>query len=365
MKKSLLLLCVSYFILHPSSFSQSPVASLKINPNTGAVVGQDNFWSANQPGIISAISGGNGTLDLSGYTVSGVTASASWDSMGGTQSNVNLSGFNNDLGAGGAGNPSSLAEGLVAHWKLDEESGRRLDSTANGYTLAESGNVTFTTGKRGNAALFDGSNYLESGELTLGPNVSFSVWAKVTSFETLVQPALVDFMNPGVSEGFGIIFNNNGTVCFCPNGPGGPTHALPSGIGVGDWVHVVAVAKGTERTLWLNGTGPYTDTGPSVVLTSNLKIGSVGFESGNNLEGAVDSVSVWNRALSADEVAQLYNSGDGLSEETPGFTVPGLLLLPDSGTNGGTCLKLNSSDDGNVMYLHVTSAGTVTATNAP
>jgi len=42
----------------------------------------------------------------------------------------------------------------------------------------------------------------------------------------------------------------------------------------------------------------------------------------------------------------------------------GAKLIPDSGSNGGTCLMLQASDTGTPMYLHVTSLGVATWTTS-
>ena len=65
----------------------------------------------------------------------------------------------------GAGGQWSLRSGttsypatLKAYWKLDETSGARVDSTANGHDLSENGAVGFASGKLGNAAHFVNAN---------------------------------------------------------------------------------------------------------------------------------------------------------------------------------------------------------------
>lgn len=40
-------------------------------------------------------------------------------------------------------------------------------------------------------------------------------------------------------------------------------------------------------------------------------------------------------------------------------------VVADTGGNGGTTLKLKASDDGSDVYIHVTSAGVITATASP
>jgi hypothetical protein len=55
----------------------------------------------------------------------------------------------------------------------------------------------------------------------------------------------------------------------------------------------------------------------------------------------------------------LMANGDGSWTWTQGSVVP------DSGGNGGTCLHLKASDNGQDMYLHVDSSGVITATTSP
>ena len=46
---------LALLIISASAFGQTPVATLKVNPNTGAVVDQANFWTSNAAGICSGI----------------------------------------------------------------------------------------------------------------------------------------------------------------------------------------------------------------------------------------------------------------------------------------------------------------------
>jgi hypothetical protein len=44
---------------------------------------------------------------------------------------------------------------------------------------------------------------------------------------------------------------------------------------------------------------------------------------------------------------------------------PPIDVVPDSGSAGGTCIHVKASDNGQDMYIHVDSSGTITATTTP
>ena len=71
------------------------------------------------------------------------------------------------------------------------------------------------------------------------------------------------------------------------------------------------------------------------------------YNAGNPFSGAMDEVAIWNRALSAAEVAQLYNNGDGTS--LAGEKWQAVYLAPaDKAVNiplAGTTLQWQASPD--------------------
>ena len=89
----------------PLAAYATTVSDITVNAD-GTLSKPDNFWAANASGMATALSGSFLT-GLSGHNVSELTndsafiTQGSWDSMGGTQSNVSLSGFTNDLSLSG------------------------------------------------------------------------------------------------------------------------------------------------------------------------------------------------------------------------------------------------------------------------
>jgi hypothetical protein len=75
-------------------------------------------------------------------------------------------------------------------------------------------------------------------------------------------------------------------------------------LGDNQWHHIVVVNSAGAVTFYLNGTPDGTATGGMA-----FDVGSIGSGFGGYFAGKIDDVRVYNRALSATEVADLYNMG--------------------------------------------------------
>jgi hypothetical protein len=86
----------------------------------------------------------------------------------------------------------------------------------------------------------------------------------------------------------------------------------------GVWYHVAAVKTGSSLSVYVNGVleattalGTFADA-----QMANLRIGSYAAE-GSYLNGQVDEVELFNRALSGAEIQALYNAGSGGKLKAP------------------------------------------------
>jgi hypothetical protein len=76
----------------------------------------------------------------------------------------------------------ALTDNLQAFYKLSDLS----DSSGNNRTLTNNGNVTFASGKIGNAAVFDGSNQLQVvNPIAEGTEYSVAGWVNFSNFDSL------------------------------------------------------------------------------------------------------------------------------------------------------------------------------------
>jgi len=81
----------------------------------------------------------------------------------------------------------------------------------------------------------------------------------------------------------------------------------PKTIPVDEWTFVGGVADGANYLIYVNGVldRKLAGTKMSKPSTNTLRIGNSGGEVGQYFRGAIDDVRVFNRALSAPEIAKL------------------------------------------------------------
>ena len=142
---------------------------------------------------------------------------------------------------------------------------------------------------------------------------------------------------------------NNGSVTFA------------AGMVAGNWYHIAVTANGGSLRLYVGGVLVNTASitaGP--VDTAALTVGATNTPS-SYFDGAVDQLSMWHRVLDATDVAELYNSGDGI-DFTNGF--PGPPSLPVDLTSGLLCCysgsATDSSGNGATAWTPVNAPGTTT-----
>ncbi len=221
--------------------------------------------------------------------------------------------------------PVNLQTGLVGHWTFDGNdinwnTNTVTDKSGNGNTGSIINMSTTTSpvrGKIGQAIHFDGSSGYVSRSSDYGITAypfSLSGWIKTTSSTTAStqfafgfndSDATTIFKSIGMLSGrFMMQLTNTSSTKFI-----GETFAND-----GNWHHVVGVfVSDTEKYLYVDGsldrdviTGSYPFTTFNVFCVGRSCRSTPGDPL---LDGSVDDVRIYNRALSADEAKQLYNLG--------------------------------------------------------
>jgi hypothetical protein len=79
----------------------------------------------------------------------------------------------------------------------------------------------------------------------------------------------------------------------------------------GTWYHVALVADGTFVRLYVNGTldGSVPQTVSPFVNTATLRVGGIAGSTVNIWDGKIDELEIFNRALSQNEIAEIYTAG--------------------------------------------------------
>jgi hypothetical protein len=219
-----------------------------------------------------------------------------------------------------------LNSGLLAYWKLDTTGW--IDSSGNGRNLTLVGSLSNPAGLLGNSATgFSDSNYLitPSGLAPLSGKRTYSCWVYFNSNDIGYQI----IWGQGGTEDYQstypfIIETNNQITSWFTTENGYWTNGIDSGI-IPDtdvWYHLVLTFDGNIGILYVNGTSVGSSEYSGSILAPDIDRFLFGRyytdidynDNGFNpltLDGKIDEVGVWDRALSQQEIISLYNAGAG------------------------------------------------------
>jgi len=215
----------------------------------------------------------------------------------------------NLLGTGGTGFAvlEGMGSGLVGYWNFDEGTGTTAsDYSGSGNHATTAGGPNWAAGKFGNGFSFSGtSNSFSipySKVFDFGPDdFTVSLWFKTTS--TAANSFLFSKDVPALS--------NNGIFVMLNSGVEGRAtgwvynervDSYKTGLNDGQWHHVVLEHSAGNMALYIDGTLEKSAYFPAA--SAGVTISALGM--GGKFTGSLDDVRVYNRALSASEVQQLY-----------------------------------------------------------
>jgi len=210
-----------------------------------------------------------------------------------------------------------LSRGLVAAWLFGEgdgpkiyDSANRNNGTLNGFT-ATSG---WSSGVFGDCLLFDGVNdYIDvpnHSTLAITARITISAWVRRLGgsggqFQTIVS-------RWGNTNSYVFIYDDTGNQLQVRLS-GLSTVTVSRSVSIEDslWHHASVTYDGANITLYLDGLqlGAQTASTGSIIDNSlSLRIGrdNTGFGTAY-WNGQLDAIAIYNRALSASEVSQLYS----------------------------------------------------------
>jgi hypothetical protein len=227
------------------------------------------------------------------------------------------------------------SNGLLGWWPFNgnanDESGNGNHGTVNGATLS--------TDRFGNSTMAYSFDYTHwswgaGGDkisipynVTLAPtNITVSIWAKRSSEGypnqgmTLINRYEQGYSNPnGQTWGIGLPPSPNTTIntsviqASPSNNQAVLTNIGPF-LGLNNWTHVVMTFDGTTLKQFINGL--FTSTVPAngftlnTAGTSGISIGVSNQANGHwsPFDGSLDDIGIWNRALTACEIQDLYHA---------------------------------------------------------
>ena len=212
--------------------------------------------------------------------------------------------------------------GLVGWWPFNgnanDESGNGNHGTVNGATLTAD-----RDGKANSAYDFDGVTAFidlnNTENLILNNGLTFSAWVNSRD----IRMASIIDKETFATEGYGYRLNiRSDSSIWAEHGAygegkiGANTAAAENSYEVNDWVHVVGVLDLSNGRNILYIDNKLLDIKSINLLISNFKkiqIGKSTLEQGEYFNGIIDDIAIYNRALSDQEVKQLY---EGCTKET-------------------------------------------------
>jgi hypothetical protein len=202
--------------------------------------------------------------------------------------------------------------GLVGWWPFNgnanDESGNGNNGTVNGATL-----TTDRNGSGNSAYSFDGVNdYILSpgGANYINDSLTISFWIYNTT-NSFSNTELI-CIGSSSSTYYGVVCTNLGTRLNYARGCGETTQTnANSPFSLNTWNHIVirSFAAPNQTEVYLNGNfqGYASNSNPAGCSNSNLYFGVDIFSVAEYYLGLLDDIGIWNRALTPQEITDLFN----------------------------------------------------------
>ncbi len=195
---------------------------------------------------------------------------------------------------------STSLTGLAGAWNFEESSTPAIDVSGNSNSLTWNGSLSSTTGKFGNAINLNGtSQYLnktDNDTLDLTSQATISAWVYLNTLTN--QGSIAD---KGTNYGFHI---DSSRYLTWDNGT---EYKDTTAISQTTWTHIAVTNNGTTAKFYINGIYKTSQTaGFNSANASDLR---VGYDGTNYFKGYIDSLRIYSRALTADEIYQQYKEG--------------------------------------------------------
>lgn len=224
---------------------------------------------------------------------------------------------------------ANLVNGLVGWWPFKEGAGLSTkDQSGNGNTGTLSGGTppAWVTGLYGSGALnFDGITQqvtvANATNLNSYTSITLSGWVYLNAYDATTGSCLItkNANEPIPVDPYELYFSGldtTGHILFALSNGTISTRVLITNAAVvplGVWAHIVETWDGTTMKTYMNGsldaiTGTFTSTVGSNSLP--VRIGALNLTTAfAGWNGNIDDVRIYNRALTAAEVAQIYTNG--------------------------------------------------------
>lgn len=274
------------------------------------------------------------------------------------------------LGAPAPPSSSTLTDGLVSWWEMDEASGTRVDIHGpNDLTTVTT--VTQVAGKLGQAGQFvhASNEYLRTSTDTGleggDRDWSFAVWVKADTAGNLFTVMCKGNDTAAASNAYFLTTSASKMKLYISTGAWKTVTANTFGtIPTDTWFLICCSHEASTKTIRISVNGGAEDsvvyTGTALDVGTNFNIGIYGSTT-YSWDGAIDQPAFWDRLLTADERTELYNDSDGvfyaditLPPTNVAFVDSTTLISIDTGANT-IYIDVPTHVEGDMMVIHGTS----------
>lgn len=207
-----------------------------------------------------------------------------------------------------------------AYWKLDEASGNAIDEVSG--LSAVNTNATYAAAKLNNGTTYNGTTafHTVSDNTAIKPAnaISFGGWVYINSRATSYQMLIAKGENAGDTRSYELrqYLTTGQMEVQMRAGAAYILFRSTTAIPLNTWTHIIATRTGTTNAMYINGVAETLATNVTQAADLAYSTDALWFgqrNGGLRFNGSLDEIGIWDVALSASEVSELYNSGAGLA----------------------------------------------------
>ncbi len=209
----------------------------------------------------------------------------------------------------------------IALYQLDSDGGttNNVPDTTTNYNGTAS-NVTYATGQFGNSAVFNGNNsYIDTGATLLGQTYTVSLWFNANTITSSSDGDVLYAQYNSGDAGRHIVSIYNGNLRIFVGGQ--TVQTISTTWSTSTWTHLVVIKDSSGYEAFVNGSSIGTSSlTASIDVTENTMIGGDDGLASYSFDGSLDQVRIFDKAISAEDVATLYAETSSTASNTNPFS---------------------------------------------